>query len=134
MGWIAVATAAGIILYSSDKLEATKQLAIGMATDFGVGLIFLRITGSAAAASGLTALVFLEGDSTPSASEKARLARVEKDRMIDNIIKEHFPQYYNRRKIDWTVCVDDVIVRSDYHRVYSEIEFLIDNPYILEKE
>ncbi len=132
MGFIAIAgLTAGIILTSSDRVEAIKDLAVGMAVDATLTALFMRVGGaSLGVASLLTMVVSMESDNASLNEARAKYRMIEK--FICTNLRQYCAEYYT----DYWLWQSDYYWRGndtpEYFEVHEKIEKLFDNPYELE--
>jgi RHS repeat-associated protein len=133
MGFIAIATSAGIILASEDRLSAVLELAKGTASDVALSTLFFKVSKSAGVAGVLTMVVGMESD---NASMNRAMA---KTRMINKFIENNFPGEYSKatyclKWVGWP-CIDvpsEDHFGPNYSEIYKKVEQLVDNPYEFE--
>ena len=134
MGFIAVATSVGLIIASEERLDAALKLAQDSASDIALGAIFTKLSGSIGIGAVLTMVVGMESDSV------AHNEAMAKTRMINDFIYENFSGVLSKYRYcaigigwpctSWTYEAKDT---KKYLEIYTKIESLVDNPYILEQ-
>jgi RHS repeat-associated protein len=133
MAFIAIATTAGIIIASEDRLDAVIELAKGSASDVALGALFFKLTKSAGMAGLLTMVVGMESDSS------AHNEWMAKQRMINEYIHSNFSGVVSKHRycdifVGW-LCTEWEYEAKDsaqYSEIYGQIESLVDNPYTFE--
>ena len=130
MSFIAIATSAGIILASEDKLDAVIELAKGTASDVALGALFLKASRSVGVAGILTMVVGMETDSARENEYRA------KARMIEGFVCSEFRDVCDPYYRDWGFWESDVWYEGngspEYWDIYKKVQQLVDNPYKFE--
>jgi RHS repeat-associated protein len=133
MGFIAIATSAGIFITSEDRLDAAVSLVEGAASDAALGALFFKLTRNTGLAGVLTTVVGMESCDPSHNQWKAKY------RMINDFIYKNFPGVNSKYQYcdallgifcgEWRYEVKEP---NKYREIYSKIEFLVENPHILE--
>lgn len=131
IAFIAIATAAGVILASEDKLDAVLQTLGSIGSDIAIGAIFTKLTKSSGMGALLTMVVGMESDNAQLNEARA------KQRMIDSFVCENFkevctPYYYSYGWFGRSSTKWEGDGTPEYWNIYKKVENLINDPYKFE--
>jgi hypothetical protein len=114
MGFITLATSAGIIIFSTDRLEAAKELALSVVYTEAFASLFMKVgkVGGGVAFI-LTGVLFMKSDqASPSEAQVM-------ETNINEFIFENYPQLEYRSK--------------EFQEIFRKLKYLYTHPYVFRR-